>query len=159
MHLKIGDLAPNFSLINHNAEKISSSNFKNRSVVLLFFPFAYSSVCTKEMCTMRDDLKKFEDLSAQVLGISVDSHYTLKTWAEKLNLNFLLLSDFNKEVSAKYDSLYDIYSPGKYDYKGVSKRSAFVIDKNGIIKYIEICPTTGDQPDYEKIKKVLEKER
>jgi peroxiredoxin len=155
MRVKIDDKAPDFSLISYDGGKTSLSDFKGKNVLLLFFPFANSSVCTKEMCTVRDDLKKYEELDAQILGISVDSHYTLKLWAEKLNLNFLLLSDFNKEVSAKYDSLYDIFSPGKYDYKGVSKRAVFVIDKNGVIKYIEVCPTPGDQPDYNKIKEVL----
>ena len=109
------------------------------------------------MCTMRDNMKIYEKLDANVLGISVDSHYSLKLWSEKLNLNFPLLSDFNREASAKYDSLNEIHSPGKYDYLGVSKRSAFVIGKNGKIKYAEICMHTGLQPDYEAIMKALEK--
>lgn len=155
MQLKIGDKAPEFSLKNQNAEDVSLADFKGKDVVILFFPFAFSSVCTAEMCSMRDNYKKYENLDAQILGISVDSHYTLKIFAEKENLNFPLLSDFNKEVSEKYDSLYEIFAPGKYNFKGVSKRSAFVIDGNGLIKYAEICNSPGDQPDYNSILKAL----
>ena len=155
MSLKIGDTAPDFTLINTNGQKVSLKDYQNKQVVLLFFPFANSSVCYEEMCSTRDNLKDYEDLDANVLGISVDSHYSLKLWAEKLNLNFPLLSDFNKDASSKYDSLNHLHSPGKYDYIGVSKRSAFVIGKDGKIKYVEICEHTGLQPDYEAIKKAL----
>lgn len=155
MPLKIGDDAPDFTLINTNGQKVSLKDFTGKQVVLLFYPFANSSVCTEEMCSMRDNLKIYENLNAQILGISVDSHYSLKLWAEKLNLTFPLLSDFNKEASSKYDSLNQIHASGKYDYIGVSKRSAFVIGKDGKIKYMEICPHTGHQPDYEAIKKSL----
>ncbi len=159
MSLKVGDKAPQFTLKNQNSENVALSDFKSKDVVVLFFPFAFSSVCTAEMCKMRDNYKKYENLNAQVLGISVDSHYTLKNWAEKENLNFPLLSDFNKEVSKKYDSLYDIFAPGKYDYKSVAKRSAFVIDSSGIIKYAEICNSPGDQPDYNAIIEALNNKR
>jgi peroxiredoxin len=107
------------------------------------------------MSLIRDNINKFENINAQVLGISVDSPFALKMWAEKNNFNFPLLSDFNKEVSPLYDSLYDIFAPGKFDYKGVSKRSAFVVDKNGIIKYAEICELPTNQPDYQSIEDVL----
>ncbi len=156
MSLKVGDIAPDFTLINTDGSKLSLHDFKNKKVVILFFPFANSSVCTKEMCEMRDNIKQYESLKAQVLGISVDSHYALRLWTEVNNLNFPLLSDFNKEVAPKYDSLYEIFSPGKYDYKGVAKRSAFVIGEDFKIKYIEICPSPGDQPNYENIKKSLQ---
>ena len=155
MFLNIGDTAPDFILVNTNGQKASLKDYLDKQVVLLFFSFANSSTCTEEMCTMRDNLKKYEDLDANILGISVDSHYSLKLWSEKLNLNFPLLSDFNKEASSKYDSLHETFSPGKYDYKGVSKRSAFVIGKDGKIKYAEICPTPDHQPDYEAIKNSL----
>ena len=155
MPLKVGDTAPAFTLINTDGKKVSLKDYAGKQIVLLFFPFANSSTCTEEMCLTRDNFKTYEDLNANVLGISVDSHYSLKLWAEKLNLNFPLLSDFNKEVSSKYNSLNEIHSPGKYDYKGVSKRSAFVIGKDGKIKYAEICEHTGLQPDYEAIKNSL----
>jgi len=156
MSLKVGDDAPDFTLINTEGQKVSLKDFSDKQVVLLFFPFANSSVCHEEMCSMKDNLKMYEKLNAQVLGVSVDSHYSLKLWAEKLNLNFPLLSDFNKDASPKYDSFNEIHAPGKYDYKGVSKRSAFVIGKDGRIKYVEVCQHTGLQPDYEAIKRSLQ---
>ncbi len=157
MPLKVGDSAPKFELFDHNTEKVSLEQFKGRNVVLLFFPLANTSVCTKEMCTFRDELKVYENLDAQVLGISVDSPFALKMFAEKNNYNFPLLSDFNKEVSASYGALYDVFVPGKFDFKGVSKRSAFIIDKNGIIQYVEVLESAGDEPNYTAIKETLEK--
>jgi len=157
MSLKVGDSAPKFELFNHNTEKVSLEQFKGRNVVLLFFPLANTSVCTKEMCTFRDELKVYENLDAQVLGISVDSPFALKMFAEKNNYNFPLLSDFNKEVSASYGALYDVFVPGKFDFKGVSKRSAFIIDKDGVIQYAEVLESAGDEPNYTAIKETLEK--
>ena len=156
MPINVGDKAPDFTLLNQDAQKISLNNYKGKKVVLLFFPLANTGVCTKEMCTFRDELKAYEDLDAQVLGISVDSPFTLKLWQEKNNYNFPLLSDFNKEVAASYGALYDIFAPGKLDFKGVAKRSAFVIDKDGVVKYAEVLDDAGDEPSYENIKKTLE---
>lgn len=155
MALKIGDQAPNFTLTNQDGEPVSLSDYKGKKVVVLFFPAANTGVCTKEMCTFRDDLKEFEKLNAQVLGISVDTHYALKMFQEKNNYNFPLLSDFNKKVIADYDVVLDVFVPGKFDYKNVAKRSAFVVDENGKIKYIEVLASPGDEPNYEAIKKVL----
>ncbi len=157
MTLKKDGLAPEFSLKNQDGDEISLNQFSGKNVVILFFPFANSSVCTAEMNYMRDNLNNFKELDAEILGISVDSHYTLKMWSEKNSLDFNLLSDFNKQTAPKYDSLYDVFAPGKYDYKGVAKRSAFVVGKDGRIKYSEICPSPGDQPDYKAIKDTLEK--
>lgn len=155
MALKIGDQAPNFTLTNQDGEPVSLSNFKGKKVVVLFFPAANTGVCTKEMCTFRDDLKEFEKLNAQVLGISVDTHFALKMFQEKNNYNFPLLSDFNKKVIADYDVVLDVFVPGKFDYKNVAKRAAFVVDENGKIKYTEVLASPGDEPNYEAIKKVL----
>ena len=155
MALKINDKAPDFSLFDKDGNIVSLNNYKDNNVVLLFFPFANSSICTTEMTRIKDNYEKYKNLNASIIGISVDSHYALKMWSEKNNFNFLLLSDFNKEVSAKYDSLYEIFAPGKYNYKGVSKRSAFVVGKEGTIKYLEICKSPGDQPDYNAIEKIL----
>jgi peroxiredoxin len=157
MSLKVGDIAPNFELFNHNTEKVSLEQFRGKNVVILFFPLANTSVCTKEMCTFRDELKVYEDLNAQVLGISVDSPFALKMFAEKNNYNFPLLSDFNKEVSSMYGALYDVFVPGKFDFKGVAKRSAFVVDKNGVIQYAEVLENAGEEPNYNLIKETLEK--
>ncbi|OGU34502.1 MAG: peroxiredoxin [Ignavibacteria bacterium GWB2_35_6b] len=158
MALKVGYTAPDFTLLNIKAEKISLSDFKEeKNVVILFFPFANSSTCEKELCSTRDGLSQYEELDAQILAISVDSHFALKMWAEKHKFNFPLLSDFNKEVSKSYDTLYDIFSPGKYDYAGVSKRSAFVVDKKGVIQYAEVLESSGSEPNYDAIKVALQK--
>lgn len=158
MPVEVGDTAPEFTLKNHESEDVSLSDYKGQTVVLLFFPFAFSSVCTLEARKMQDDFNNNLDLDAQIIGISVDSPYSLKVWRDINKLNFTLLSDFNKEVSRMYDSLYELYYPEKYSYNGVSKRSAFVIGKDGKIKYKEICPVPGDQPHYNSIKKILENE-
>ncbi|MBU2491387.1 MAG: peroxiredoxin [Bacteroidetes bacterium] len=158
MSIKIGDAAPEFSLVNSNVEKIKLSDYKgDKNVVLLFFPMVNSSVCEKELCSTRDGLSQYEDLNAQVLAISVDSHYAQKLWTEKHKFNFPLLSDFNKEVSQKYGVIHDIFAPGKLDYKGVSKRSVFVIDKNGIVRHAEILENPGNEPNYEAVKEILKK--
>ena len=155
MALKIGDEAPEFNLKDQFCKNISLRDFKGKNLILLFFPFANSSSCTKEMSIIRDNLKEFSDLNASVVGISVDSPHSLRMWAEKNNFNFPLLSDFNKEVSPEYDSLYEVYEPGKYNFKGVCKRTAFVIDKTGKIIHIEFCETTEHQPHFETIEKIL----
>ena len=156
MSIKVGDKAPEFTLKNQDAEDVSLSSFKGKNVVLLFFPFANTGVCTKEMCTMRDNYSRYTELNAQILGVSVDSPFSLKMWEEKNNLNFPLLSDFNKDVCKAYGAIHDVFAPGKFDYKGVAKRSAFVIDKDGFIKYAEVLDNPGEEPNYEKIKEALQ---
>lgn len=156
MSVETGNVAPEFTLKNQDSQDISISDYKGTNIILLFFPFAFSSTCTAEMRRVQEDFNNNIDLDVQVIGISVDSPYSLKIFSDLNKINFPLLSDFNKEVSRMYDSLYEIYSPEKYSYRGVSKRSAFVIGRDGKIKYKEICPTPGNQPDYDTIKKVLE---
>ncbi|MEO8233515.1 MAG: peroxiredoxin [Ignavibacteriota bacterium] len=155
MALKVGDKAPDFKLFNQDGEAVSLSTFKGKNVVVLFFPGANTGVCTKEMCTFRDEVKVFEGLNAQILGISVDMHYSLKMFHEKNNYNFPLLSDFNKKVIAAYDVVLDVFAPGKFDYLGVAKRAAFVVDGNGILKYVEVLASPGEEPNYEAVKKAL----
>ncbi|MDP2301317.1 MAG: redoxin domain-containing protein [Ignavibacteria bacterium] len=155
MSVTEGSAAPDFTLKNQNAEDVTLSSFKGKNVVLLFFPFANTATCTKEMCTFRDELSIYKDLDAQVLGISVDSPFSLKMWDEKNNYGFPLLSDFNKEVSTAYGCLFESFVPAKYDYKGVSKRSAFVINAEGIVTYAEILESPGDEPNYEKVQQAL----
>ncbi|MBO6586415.1 MAG: redoxin domain-containing protein [Gracilimonas sp.] len=144
--------APEFTLKNTSNKDVSLSDFKgDKNVVLLFFPLAFSGVCTKELCSTRDNLKIYNSLDAEVLAISIDSFFTLKAFKEANNLNFSLLSDFNKEVSAKYDSLYDDY----FGMKGVSKRSVFVIDKEGRVAHQEILEDSGKIPNLSKVQEVL----
>ena len=158
MPAEIGNTAPDFTLKNQDSEDVSLSDYKGETIILLFFPFAFSSVCTAEVKRMQDDFNNNMDINAQVIGVSVDSPYALKAWKESNHINFPLLSDFNKEVSKKYDSFYELYYPEKYSYNGVAKRTAFVIGKDGKIKYKEICPSPAVQPDYDAIKNILEKE-
>ena len=153
MSVAIGKSAPNFSLYDTEKNKVTLSDLKGQPVVLLFFPLAFTSTCTQELCSVRDNISFYNNINATVLGISVDSTYTLAKFKEEQHYNFRLLSDFNKEASAAYDSLEDIW--GNMKMKGVSKRSAFVIDKDGIIRYAEILPQPGLIPDFKAIGKVL----
>ncbi|PKL89667.1 MAG: peroxiredoxin [Ignavibacteriae bacterium HGW-Ignavibacteriae-2] len=156
MSIKVGDFAPDFTLKNVNQEPVTLSDFRGKqNVVLLFFPAVGSGVCEKELCSTRDSLKDYENMDAQVFGISVDSMFAQKLWVNSLQLNFPLLSDFNKEVAPKYGAFYDVWVPGKLDMKGVAKRSAFVIDKEGIIRYAEVLESAGDEPSYEAVKAAL----
>jgi glutaredoxin-dependent peroxiredoxin len=155
MALKVGDKAPDFTLFNQDGEPVTLSSFKGKNVVILFFPAANTGACTTEMCTFRDELKEYENLNAQLLGISVDTHFALKMFHEKNNYNFSLLSDFNKKVIKDYDVVLDVFVPGKFDYFNTAKRAAFIVDKNGLIKYFEILANVGGQPNFEAIKKAL----
>jgi peroxiredoxin len=158
MSLKIGETAPNFTLKNTNNESVTLSDFKGKSnVVLLFFPAVGTGVCEKELCSTRDSMKDYEGLNAQILAVSVDGPFSQKLWVDKYKFNFPLLSDFNKEVAPAYGAFYDIWLPGKWDLKGVAKRSAFVIDKNGIIQYAEVLEVAGDEPNYAAVQETLKK--
>ena len=145
----MGQKAPDFSLFDTDKKKWTLSELQGKNVLLLFFPLAFTSTCTKELCSVRDNISIYNDTNATVLGISVDSLYTLAKYKTEQNLNFTLLSDFNKKVSIQYDSLYSHFSFGM---EGVSKRSAFLIDKNGIVQYAEVLQNAGMQPNFEEIK-------
>ena len=152
MKVAIGQVAPDFSLYDTEKNKVTLSDLRGKNVVLLFFPFAFSSVCTKEMCSVRDSIGGYAKLDAEIFGISVDSHYTLAKFKQDQNLNFSLLSDFNKEVSASYGTLYEKFG---LNMRGVSKRSAFVIDKQGMLRYEEILENPGETPDFGRIQATL----
>lgn len=150
--IQVGQKAPAFSLYNSNKELVELSMLQGKNVVLLFFPQAFTGTCTKELCFMRDHLHDYTDLNAEVCAISVDSVYTLHKWKELEGFNFQMLSDFNKEASVAYHSMYENFNPGM---KGVSKRSAFVIDKEGIVQYAEVLDNAGEIPNLESVKTVL----
>jgi glutaredoxin-dependent peroxiredoxin len=152
MNISVGQLAPDFSLYNSEKNKITLGEFKGKNVLLLFFPQAFTGVCTKELCSVRDNMNKFTSLNAEVLGISVDSVFTLAKFKEEQHYNFTLLADFNKEVSESYGCLYHEWILGM---KGVSKRSAFLIDKNGVVRYAEVLENPGNQPDFQAIDSTL----
>ena len=156
MALQVGDTAPDFTLKNHNLEEVSLNSYKGKkNVVVLFFPLVNTSVCEKELCSTRDGMSQYNELDAEVLAVSVDSPFALKLWNEKHKFNFNLLSDFNKEVAQKYDAFHDVFVPGKLDLNGVAKRSAFVVDKEGVVKYAEVLENPGDEPSYDAIKEAL----
>lgn len=152
MTLKIGDTAPGFELRDTEKNKISLSDYAGKNVLLVFFPLAFTSVCTKELCGIRDNIAAYNNVNAEVFGISVDSPQTLARFKEEQKLNFPLLSDFNREASQAYGSLYDVFGGWM---KGVAKRSAFLIDKNGIIRYAEVLENAGDIPNFEAIHSTL----
>ncbi len=152
MSIKIGDVAPDFTLVSDAKESVTLSSHKGKNVVVLFFPLAFTSVCTTELCTMRDDMADYQTLNANVLAISVDSPFTLERFKQEQNLNFPLLSDFNKEVARAYGALYEDFVMGM---KGVAKRAAFVVDAEGIIRYAEVLESAGDLPNFEAIKSTL----
>lgn len=149
---QVGQTAPDFTLFDSAKKPVTLSDQRGSNVLLLFFPLAFTSVCTAELCSVRDNFKTWEALDARVFGISVDSLYTLARYKEDQNLNFPLLSDFNKEVSKNYSSLYEQFGFGM---RGVSKRSAFLIDKEGIVQYAEVLENAGEQPSFEAIQQRL----
>ena len=156
MALATGTKAPEFSLKSKNDEGLQdislSDNLGKKKTVLLFFPLAFTSVCMKEMCDVSAGISAYNDLNAAVYGISVDSPFAQEQMAKVDGLKFPLLSDFNKEVSAAYDVLYaDLLG-----FKGVSKRSAFVIDENGVIIYSESFEDPHDLPNFDAIKAALQ---
>ena len=153
MAIEIGKPAPEFSLYDTNKNKVNLTDLSGKNVLLLFFPQAFTGVCTKELCSVRDDISRYNNANAEVIGISVDSVFTLKKFKEDQGYNFTLLSDFNKEVSGSYGSLYHDWI---MDMKGVSKRSAFIIDRKGILRYAEILETAGSLPDFIAIQAMLE---
>ena len=153
MNIEIGKPAPDFTLYDSAKNKITLSDMKGHSVLLLFFPLAFTSTCTAELCSIRDNISFYNKMNATVFGISVDSLHTLAKFKSEQSLNFSLLSDFNKDVSSLYDSLYEMFG---YNMKDVSKRSAFVIDKNGIIQYAEVLENASEQPNFKNITLILE---
>lgn len=152
MAIQIGQLAPDFSLFDTEKNKVTLHDQRGKKVLLLFFPLAFTSVCTKELCNIRDGISFYNDSGAEVFGISVDALFSLGKFKEEQRLNFPLLSDFNKDASTAYGSIYDNWS---FEMKGVSKRSAFVIDREGMIRYAEVLESALDLPDFKAINEVL----
>ena len=142
MPISIGQNAPNFTLFDTDKNPVQLADAKGKNVVLLFFPLAFTGVCTTELCNVRDNIAAYNSTNAQVYGISVDSLFALGKFKEEQKLNFPLLSDFNKTFPA-------------FEMQGVSKRAAFVLDANGVVQYAEVCPTPGDLPNFEAIQTTL----
>lgn len=153
MKIENGQAAPDFTLYASDKSQVTLSEQKGHNVLLLFFPLAFTSTCSEELCSVRDNINLYNRVNAKVFGISVDSLHTLKRFKEDQQLNFTLLSDFNKDISRLYETIYEQFG---YGMKGVSKRSAFVIDKEGIVRYAEVLENAGLIPDFIAINKTLE---
>jgi len=148
MSVVLGQQAPDFTLFNTEKRPVTLSALRQQNVLLLFFPLAFTSTCTEELCSIRDNLKIYEGLNVLPVGISVDSLFALKRFKEEQRLNFPLLSDFNKQVSKTYGSLYEEWGFG---WQGVGKRSAFLIDRNGTVQYAEVLENANDLPNFEAL--------
>lgn len=151
MAADVGSKAPDFTLPNQDREPVSLASAAGKNIVLAFFPGAFTSVCTKELCHFRDSLATLNNANAVVYGISVDTPFTLKEFSRQQHLNFPLLSDFNKDAIAKYD----VVNPDMLGLKGISRRAVFVIDQSGTIRYREVTASPGEEPDYAKVESAL----
>ena len=153
MSVQVGQKAPGFSLKTNKMQDFKLEELQGKkNVVLLFVPLAFTGGCTKEFCSVRDNINTLQNDNTQVVGISVDSPFSLDAWAAKEGYNFPLLSDFNKEVSAAYGSLYE----SLLGFKGIAKRSAFVIDKSGTVRYAWVSEDAGKLPDLDPIRDCLQ---
>jgi len=153
MTLTVWQKAPDFKLADKEKKERTLSEFKGKNVVVFFYRMDWTGTCTKEMCAIEADYKSYEQLNAVIIGISVDTLFSHKRFAEDYHLkHVLLLSDFNKEAISAYDVVHHDFAWG---YKDVAKRATFVIDKNSIIRYIEILPSLSDFPDLDAVQKVL----
>jgi peroxiredoxin len=146
MSLDVGSKAPDFTLVNQDREPVTLSAQRGRPVVLAFFPAAFSSVCTKELCTFRDSMAALNRANAQVYGISVDTFFSLKAFQSAEGLTFPLLSDFNKDVIRDYG----VFNEDMIGLKGIAKRAVFVLDKDGVVRHREVLEDARNEPDYGK---------
>lgn len=152
MSVTLNQPAPDFTLHNTEKQPVTLSSLRGHKVVLYFFPAAFTGVCTKELCAVRDDLASYNSVNAKVFGISTDTLFTLGKFKEEQGYNFDLLADYNKEVCNLYGAQYEDFVFGM---KGTAKRSAFVIDENGIVKYAQVNESAGDLPDFDAVKAAL----
>ncbi len=148
-----GDKAPTFKTFDSERQPLDSETLKGQKTLLLFFPAAFTSTCTKELCAMRDDIARYNNLNVKIIGCSTDSVYVLSKYKEEQQFNFTLAADFNKEICAAFNSQYETFNFGM---KGVAKRSAFIIDENWIIQYAEVLDNASLIPDFEAINKCLD---
>ncbi len=155
MALSVGTKAPDFSLKSKQTSGLVdvklSHNLGKKNTLLLFFPAAFTSVCTQEMCDISGGLNAYAGLNAEVIGISVDTPFSQEAWAQKENIKITLASDLNKEVTKKYDVLF----PNLAGVGDTAARAAFVVDRNGVIQYSEQTPTPKDLPNFNKVKETL----
>ena len=152
MSADVGAQAPDFTLPNQDRTPITlSAELKKGPVVLAFFPAAFSGTCTQEMCTFRDSMSDLNRLSANVIGVSTDTFFALKAWADAQRFTFPLLSDYNRTIIGAYG----VVNPDMIGLKNIAKRAVFVIDGNGIIRHREVLDDARNEPDYEKVRGAL----
>jgi glutaredoxin-dependent peroxiredoxin len=152
MPVEVGSKAPDFTLMDQDRQPVTlSTALQKGPVVLAFVPAAFSSVCSNELCTFRDSIATLNASQAQVFGISTDTFFTLKAWAEQQRLNFPLLSDYNKEVIRAYD----VVNPDMIGLKDIAKRAVFVIDGQGIVRHREVLDDARNEPSYEAVRTAL----
>ena len=152
MSVDVGSKAPDFTLPNQDRAPITlSDELKKGPVVLAFFPGAFSGTCTSEMCTLRDAMPELNKVNANVLGVSTDTFFALKAWADAQKFTFPLLSDYNKDVIAKYG----VVNPDMIGLKNIAKRAVFVIDRSGIVRHREVLDDARNEPDYAKLKQAI----
>lgn len=154
MALTAGTKAPDFKLFNTDKKEVSLSDFAGKNLVIQFFPAAFTGVCTAQMCSSRDDLSFFNNLNASVVGVSVDMAFSLGVFKAQNDINFDLLSDFNKDFIKAYDMYLENFALG---YHGVAKRGVVVIDKDGVVQYAETTANPGEQVNFDALKAALEK--
>lgn len=155
MALQKGDKAPSFKLLNTDKKEVSLEDFKGKNLVIHFFPLAFTGTCTTQLCTVRDAISMYKNDQADVVAVSVDSLFSLAKFKAEQNLQFDLLSDFNKDASKAYGALYDVFPA--FGMKEVAKRAAFVVDKEGTIQYAEVLEVPSDLPDFTAINETLAK--
>ena len=155
MTLKVGEKAPEFTLTDQELKQVNLSDYRGKKVVLAFFPGAFTPVCTKEMCSFRDALHNFNKLDAVVLGVSVNDPFTLKGFAERNMLNFPLLSDYDRKVIEMYDIVHRDFA-GLKGYSA-SKRAVFILDREGVVRYLWVSEDPRVEPDYDVIQAELAK--
>lgn len=155
--ISVGTKAPAFSLLNHKREQVTLDSLHGKTVVLAFFPAAFSGVCEKELCSFRDSLAGLNTLNATVVGISVDSPFSNNAFAEKNQINFPLLSDYTRKTVRDYGVALDDFA--KMPGFTVAQRSVFVVDKAGVVRWSWIAPNPGVEPNYDDVKKAVEAAR
>jgi peroxiredoxin len=153
MPADVGSKAPDFTLMNQDRQPVTLSQQRGKPVVLAFFPAAFSSVCTKELCTFRDALARLNQANAQVYGISVDTFFTLKAFHDQQHFTFPLLSDFNKQAIREYG----VFNEDMIGLKGIAKRAVFVLDKDGTIRHRQVLDDARNEPDYEPVFTTLDR--
>jgi peroxiredoxin len=150
--LKVGDKAPFFRMYNTDKKVVTLEDYKGKNLIIHFFPLAFTGICTTQLCTVRDAISFYSNETTDVVAISVDTPHTLAKFKEFQNLNFTLLSDFNKEVAPAYGAQYEVFA---CEMRGIAKRAAFVVDKEGTIRYAEVLENAGELPNFDKINETL----